>query len=231
MTPLQAFLGYLGLLPLAATAMDLIARRRAALCWTFFAYLLSAMASSLVVVRWPAHFWNYAFYSAKETVHFVLLAFVAFEIWHRTFAALPRARLRVALLMVGALAGTAVALLSIPTDRAGYDVVVTIEVPRLHAGNLAVLAVLALAACWYRVPVHPLYRAILGGMTLGLTVHTLTSSLLGWLLVPDGALRVISNLNAGTYVLATVWWARSAWRPECAPEPIISRLHPWAHSW
>jgi hypothetical protein len=230
-TTLQALLAYLAPVPLVVVVAALIARRRAARCWAFFAHVLAAMIGPLLMVRWPEQFWNYPFYSVKETVQFVLLAFVAFEMWRRTFAALPRARVRVGFLLLGGLMATAAAVLTIPIDRPGYDTVVTIEVPRMHAGNLALFALMAFGVRWYRVPVHPFYRAVLGGLGIALTVDVLSTSLLGWLLVPDPALIVVSHLNAGTYVLVSLWWAWSAWRPERVPEPIISTLQPWAQSW
>ena len=231
MTTLQALLAYLSLLPLAVVAAVLIARRRTAQCWAFFAHVLAAMIGPLLLVRWPERFWNHHFYSAKETVQFVLMALVAFEMWHRTFAALPRARIRVGFLLLFALVATAGTLLTIPLDRPGYETVVTIEVPRQHAGNLALFAVVALGVWWYRVPVHPFYRALLGGFGIGLTVDVVSASLLGWLRIPEPALIVVSYLNAGTYVLISLSWAWAAWRPERVPEPILSRLQPWAHSW
>lgn len=231
MTTLQALLGYLGLLLLAAVAVGLIARRRAALCWTFFAYLIWGTTSGFLVVRWPARFWEFTFYSANQTVYFVLQALVATQIWRRTFAILPRARIRIGLALTVALAGIAVTVATLPTDRHPYDIAVAVLAPRQRAGNLALFTIIVAAAWWYRVPLHPIYRAILGGFAVYLTVSTLTASVLGWLIIPNWLLDVVSYLNAGTYVLVTVWWAWAAWQPERVARPIVSTLQPWAHSW
>lgn len=231
MSTLQAFIGYLSLIPLGATAIGLIARRRAARCWAFLAYVFAAMFSALLVAGWPARFWNYQFYAAKEAGHFALVAMVAVQIWRRTFAALPRARIRVGLLLAAALTFTAGAVLTVPTERSPYVVVVTIEVPRFYAGNLALFAATSLGAWWYRVPLHPFYRAVVGGFGVDLGLLAFSSSALGWLQISGPTILVFSHVGAGTFVFVSAWWAWAAWRPERVQESTVTTLQPWAHSW
>jgi hypothetical protein len=224
--------GHLVHLLLAAGAAGLVVRRRAALCPTFLCYLLTVLTCSSMIGQWPEHFWNFEFHSVAETGYFVLKALVAVEIWLRTFATLPRARVRVGCCLVVVLLATAAMVVSTPADgRHPYAVVVTILAPRQQAGTLALFAIVVAAAWWYRAPLHPLHRAIMGGFSLYLPVNTLVASMFGWFMAADAARPWMWGVNTVAYGLTSAWWAWAAWRPVRAPEPIISRLHPWAHSW
>jgi hypothetical protein len=232
MRPIEAVVNYLTLIPVAAAVTGLVVRRYAALCWAFLAYLLAVMTCVILVPLWPEYFLTFQFYSAKETGYFVLKALIAVEIWRRTFSTFPRARLRVGFLMAGVLLATAAIAASLPADgRHPFVILVTILAPRQQAGTLALFALVVSAAWWYRVPLHPVHRAILGGFSAYLPINTLVVSVCGWYLVTDTARVWTWGLNAAAYTLTTTWWAWAVWRPVRAPDPVIVRLQPWAHSW
>ena len=216
---------------LVAAAAGLVVRRRAALCWTFSCYLLVVLTCSLLIAQWPDRFWNLEFHSAKETGYFVLKALIAVELWRRIFATLPRARVRVGLGMIGVLLCTAAMVGSTPTQgRHVFAILVGILAPRQQAGSLALFALVVAAAWWYRAPLHPLHSAILGGFSVYLPISTLVQTVLGWYVGSEDARPWSWGVNVAAYSLTSAWWAWAAWRPVRAPQPIIGRLHPWAHS-
>jgi hypothetical protein len=231
--PLREFLAsHLIHVLLAAAVAGLVVRRRTALCWTFFCYLLVVLTCSILIAQWPDRFWNLEFHSGKETVYFVLKALIAVELWRRIFATLPRARVRVGLGMVGVLLSTAAMVGSTPTEgRHSFAILVGILAPRQQAGSLALFALVVAAAWWYRAPLHPLHRAILGGFSVYLPISTLVQTVLGWYVGSEDARPWSWGVNVAAYTLTSAWWAWAAWRPVRAPEPIIGRLQPWAHSW
>jgi hypothetical protein len=229
---IEAWVNCLATVLIGGAIMGLLVRGRAALCWAFFAYLSVVMTCFTLIACWPEHFWNLGFYSAKETGYFVLKVLIAVEIWRRTFATLARARVKVGFLLVGILLATSAMVLSTAADgRHPFDVVVTIIGPRQQAGSLALFALVATAAWWYRAPLHPLHRAILVGFSFYLPINTVAYSVFGWFLAPEAARPWAGALNAVAYNLTMIWWAWAAWRPVRAPEPIALRLQPWAHSW
>jgi hypothetical protein len=210
----------------------LLVRGRVALCWSFFVYISATALASRLVVHWPEQFWTYTFYSMKETVLFALVVVVTLEIWLRTFSSFRRARVRVGLLLALALLATAVAALAIPPGLDSYDVLLGIVIPRQDAGVLMLCAIIASAVGWYRIPLHPLHRAILIGLGAYLMVNTLLMSVFaGWLVENVRAYRWCSAIIAGAYCTVSGWWAWVAWRPSREPSPAVSRLQPWAHSW
>ena len=227
----QVVITGVGIALLVITAAGLLVRRRAAFCRFFCADLLASAMSALLVVLWPSRFYNFTFYTVKETVLNPLDIAVALEVWRRSFSCFPKARRDVGVLLLGALVVTAIATWTIPGDLHPYDALVCVLIPRLHAGTISLFAILAAAAKWYGVPLHPLHRAILAGGAAALSVDVLLLSFLGWQSGSEGVRSVASSLHSVTYVGVAAWWTWAAWRPLRAPMPIVSRLQPWAHTW
>ena len=216
---------------LAATALvGMFLRGRVAACWSFFAYLLVGVAANRLVVHFPERFFEFTFWSSKETVLHVLKILVAVEIWHRTFSSFPRARVRVGLALAGGLLAIAVAVRTLPTDLLLYDTLVGVLFPRQQAGVLMLFAVVVSAIGWHRVPLHPHHRAILVGFGACLPLSTFIASFIGFQSSELWQLR-LRPFEQLAFVAASDWWAWTAWRPRVAPSPIVSRLQPWAHSW
>jgi hypothetical protein len=215
---------------IVAALAGLLVRNRASICWSFFAYLLVALTTNRLSALWPARFFELTFWSTKETVLDLLKIFIALEIWQRSFSAFPRARVRVGLLLAGALLATAVAVWTLPTNLPSYDTLVGVLYPRQQAGTLLVFAVLVSAAAWHRVPLHPLHRSILVGFGICLTLSAALSSFVGFR-SSEVWLDLLRPYEQLTYVAATLCWTWAAWRPQRSPSPIVSRLQPWAHSW
>jgi hypothetical protein len=215
---------------LAVVAAGLMVRRRANLCWSFVLYVLATLTATQLSVIWPERFAVFTFFSIKQTVLVVFKIIVALEIWQHSFSFFHRARVRVAVLLAGALLATATAVQMVPPDLAPYDALIGVVYPRQQAGTLALFAIIVMAALWYRVPLHPLHRAILVGFAAYLTLSACLASIVGF--AGGGAwLPLLGRLDQLGYLATTVWWAWAAWRPIQAPSATVSRLQPWAHSW
>jgi hypothetical protein len=223
-------LAHLAAALLVSIAVGLLVRRRVTVCWSFFTYVIVTLAANRLQVHFPERFSVFTFYSAKETTLFVLKLLIAIEIWLRTFSAFPRARVRVGLLLAGALLVTATAVWGIPSDLDPYDALIATLFPRQQAGTLSLFAVVVSAAAWYRVPLHPFYRFILVGFAGYLTLNVCLTSFLGLQSGGEWIAR-LGRLDQIAYVATAVVWASAAWRPMRSPTPIATRLQPWARSW
>ena len=214
---------------LAVVASGLLVRRRVALCWSFFAFLLAALTFNRMAVYWPGRFWTFSFYSMKETLYFVLMVSIALEIWLRSYSSFPRARRRVGLALICVLLVTAAAVRVIPAHLTPFQALIGVLGPRQQAGGLALYAIIVSAAWWYRVPLHPLHRATLVGFAACLVANTVMATFAGF----HGSVWLdrLRPVDQWAFVATTAWWAWAAWRPLRAPSPIVSRLQPWAHSW
>jgi hypothetical protein len=216
---------------LILTAIGLLRRRYAALCWSFLVYLFAIVAFDGVMISVWDRVDDYAVYAAKETILDVLKFAVALEIWRKSFASFPRARVRVGLLLGAVLVATAIGILIVPKDLTSYYALLSIVCPRQKAGSLALFAVVVSGAWWYRIPLHPLHRAILFGFAAYLTSATLLMSLIGILSDQPWVVHVLSRIDAISYLATCVWWASAAWRTSREPSPVLAKLQPWAHSW
>lgn len=212
----------------------LLRRGRAALCWSFLAYALVVTGGNQLQRVIHAEYVGsdyhvfFSYYVLKETGLFVVKAFVALEIWQRTFAAFPRARVRVGLLLATSLVLLAALVRIVPSERDQWDLFVGVVVPRLQVGALALYLTVVLAARWYLVPLHEFHRAVLLGFGAYLAVHTMTLAYHGWTGGTSESYRLAFPLEAIAYFATVAWWAWVAWRPLRAPSPM-SRLQPWAH--
>jgi hypothetical protein len=216
---------------LALTAIGLVVRQRAAFCWSFLIYVLGTCILLGVETSLPALFREYAAYSTKETALAILKLLVGLEIGYRSFSSFPRARIRLGVTLLIVLCLTAAAGQAVPRGLYPYDAIVGILHPRQQAGTLALYAIIVSTASWYRVPLHPLYRAILVGFCAYLAVGAIAASYSGLHPSSTTVYVVANRLQLGTYSATVVWWAWAAWRPVRPPTPVIARLQPWARSW
>jgi hypothetical protein len=199
----QILIAYVGQAVLALVASGLLVRRRVAFCWSFFLYINATLVSEFLIVTWPDRFYDYAFYSAKESALTVLKIAVALEMWQRTFASFPRARVRVGFLLAGVLLATAIGVLQVSRDVPSYYALMSLVSPRQKAGTIGVFAIVVVGAWWHRIPLHPLYRAILLGFAGYLNVSRtfVTQSRIASLIasfnvrLPDDTLRTSAPIN------------------------------------
>jgi hypothetical protein len=208
----------------------LLRRGRAALCWSFLAYALAVVCANQLSPLWDEGAWGFGSYIFKETALFVLKVLVALEIWQRTFATFPRARVRVGVFLAIALLLLAGSIQIGPSQRSQWDLFIGVVTPRLQVGALVLYLIVVFAAGWYRVPLHEFHRAVLLGFGAYLVAHAVTFAYLGWSGGTPESYGLFVPVVLSTYFATVVWWAWAAWRPLRAPSPLLSRLQPWAHS-
>ena len=212
---------------LATTALTgLAVRRRVGVCWSFVAYLGVIAAADLLMLVWPDQFWLLWFFVGKELVINVLRFAVALELTYRTFRAFPSARatargvLLLVLVVTLAIVFIGTEDLKAPDGAPALGPLMTRVQPRVLNGSIWLLSAIAGLILWYRLPVHPLHKAILVGMVPYLLIFSVSLNLLesrGWE-IAAGA----SYLNTLGFLLALGYWVFAAWRPDAVPVNVAS---------
>jgi hypothetical protein len=208
------------------TVVGLVVRHRVAVCRTFVGYLAGVGLADLLVLLWPGYFYRQWFWVGSQTLINILRFAVALELTYRTFRAFPGARGTARLILLVVLLATLVLVVGGTQDAAavaGGDSlapVISRVQPRIVNGTIWLLTAVAGLILWYRLPVHPLHKAILTGFVPYLLVFTTTLNLLetkGWQIREN-----VNLLNTGAYVLLLGYWTWAAWRradvPARAPE-------------
>jgi hypothetical protein len=82
-----------------AILAGLFARKRAHLCWSFVAYLVTMLVCNSLMSFWPDQFYRLWFYSLMQDLLQAMKLAVAAELTYRTFRAFPGAAARVRILL------------------------------------------------------------------------------------------------------------------------------------
>lgn len=226
MTELTRALADAAVLLALAALVGLLARGRWRLCRFFTAYLVAVVAVNRLMIWWPARFYSLSFWAVTETLCDGLKLGIAVELGARLFQGLPGARplLRLALLVV--LLVTLLGLVSAPVGDLRQ--VMGVIHPRLLLGTAWLFVAIAGLAYRYRVPMHPLHRAIQLGFVPYLTLLALLLAGLdrfGWQMR-----AAASYADQIGYCAVMLLWAVSAWRlePPVPARPVTVRLlQPW----
>jgi len=206
----------------------LVIRHRTRSSTVFPAYLLALLAADVILLQWPERVYSLRGWICVEALMAALRIALAVELGARIFRPFPRARATA--LTVGVVTGAVVAL-SIGSAAGRVvdlrDVADTL-MPRVLYGIMTLYAAILALQVYHLIPLDPLHKAILIGLTPYLLVFTgaVTSlELIGW-----HARAAANHLNGVAFALVLLYWAVVAWRrDEIAPEdvPILSRLQPW----
>ena len=211
MSPLKRALAVAVVILLCAILAGLVARRRAASCWSFVAYLAAVALSDLLILRWPERFWQEDFWILKESVHNLLKLAVALELMIRIFQPFPlayAAARRAALVVVAGLGALIWLSLSGGTD---YHAVVGRLHPHVNDGTVWLLVALGGFCLWYHLPLDSLHKAIL----IGLVPYLLVYSVVQRAVVAVGWERgwIFNGSAPLAYLALLVYWAYVVWRP------------------
>ena len=222
-----------GAIAVAATTVAIMAlagvvvRRRVGVCWTFVPFLGVIVAADLLVLIWPEHFFRQWFWLGKELLVNLLRFALALELTYKTFRAFPSARATARGALLGVLLVTLVIVfagtgdLEPPEGAPALGPLISRVQPRVVNGALWLLSAVAGLILWYRLPVHPLHKAILIGYVPYLLVLTVSLNLIdnqGW-----DIREQVNYLHTSAFLAAVVYWAVAAWRraeaPVRAPDP------------
>lgn len=226
----------IGNLVLLATLAGLCVRRRLRLVYSFPVYLVAVLVQSSLAGLSPERFHTWSFYWFKQSVYSVLEMGVALELTMRVFQAFPVARRAARGTFLLVLAVTLVAAWSTPTgpttservEQQWADLVLAMH-PRIANGTAWLFGALFALILYYRLPLHPLHKAIAFGFMASLLLLTLG---LDQVKRSDdfAALSLVSYAGSLGYTLVAAYWARAAWRrddpPPVDPE-VADRLQPW----
>ncbi len=194
--------------------VGLVVRRRAGLCWSFLAYLVTILIGNSLGSFWPERFFTPSFHILKSSVYNVLKLCVAAELTYRVFHSFPGALARARMVLAPLMAIVAVGIISVP---AGYDYVdiVTRYNPQIQTGVIWLLSATAVLTVWYNIPLHFFHRAVLLGFSSYLivfaTLHNILRSF-GYMRLWD----LINYVDTYAYLSLVTWWAFTAWRTEQA---------------
>jgi hypothetical protein len=211
----------------------ILVRRRAHLCWTFVAYLVTVLVLNSLISFWPEHFFNTWFWVLAHVLFTGLRMGIAVELTFRTFQAFPGAKVTARRLLFGLLLATSFALVASPdgiesANKGWYELVALDLQPRVLTGAIWLMNGLAILITWYRVPVHTYHKALLLGFVPYLLIFTTLLSLLkqwGW-----GFLPYVQALDPVAFMALMGFWAWIAWRPETQPDAspaLVRLLQPW----
>jgi hypothetical protein len=198
-----------------------VVRRRVGVCWTFVPYLGVIVAKELLVLIWPEHFFRQWFWLGSQLVINVLRFAMALELTYRTFRAFPSARatargvLLVVLLITLLIVFAGTGDLEPQEGAAALSPLISRVQPRVVNGSIWLLTGIAGLILWYRLPVHPLHKAILIGYVPYLLVFTVSLNLIesrGW-----GVRESVNPVLGLAYLALLGYWAMVAWRRAEAP--------------
>jgi hypothetical protein len=218
MTAAELLLAHVLKLALLSVLVGLFVRRRAHLCWSFVAYLGWALVSNSLITFWPDQFYRQWFYIQMQGVQDVLKLLIAAELTYRTFRAFPGAAARVRLFLAPLFLVPVLFLSKVPAG-ASWDEMLRLYQPQVLTGVIWVMAAITLFIAWYRVPVHPMNRAILIGFAAYLLIFTTLLNVLrdfGF----ENLMRFIGMADGYAYLLLLTGWAYAAWVP--ARRPVVS---------
>ncbi len=224
---------WMGLAVILVLLTGLAVRRRVRLCWTFPLYLGTIALADLLMLAWPEQFrWQW-FWLGKELVITVLRFGLALELTYRIVRAFPTARATVRGVLLGVLLLTLAIVFAGTGDLApaeGTSILgplISRVQPLVLSGSIWLLTGIAGVILWYRLPVHPLHKAILVGLVPYLLIFTVSLNLIesrGW-----EVSVFVSSFSALTWLVVLGSWAVVAWRRSDvpvrapAPDPALRR--------
>ncbi len=205
-------------LVLIAILVGLFARRRAHLCWSFVAYLVTTLVCNSLMSFWPEQFYRLWFYSLMQDLLQAMKLAVAAELTYRTFRAFPGAAARVRVLLAPVFFVPVLFASKVPPG-ASYQDIIQIYQPQLQTAVIWIITAITLLIAWYRVPVHAVHRAILIGFAAYLLIFTTLLNVLrdfGF----ENLRNFIGVADGYAYILLLGWWAYASWVP--ARRPVLS---------
>lgn len=208
--------------------VGLVARRHTRVCRAFVSYLAVVFVFDIALAGWPSRWWTWEGWLWRHTILDVLKIAVALELAYWVFLGFPGAaksvRATVFLLLLGTLAAVLVLPADVARDKDGF--LLGSFRPRMEMASAWLFTATAGLVRWYRVPLHPIHRAII----LGFVPYLVVFSSVMKLIIDYGWSRYIAMADPWAYLAAACWWAWSAWQsePPVDVEPaLMERLWPW----
>jgi hypothetical protein len=210
------------------TLVGILSRGRFHYCRSFVVFLAAVFTGDLLTMSWPSVFYTKPVWIALQLFYAVMKMGIAAELAATVFEAFPGAKARARRTLFVMLIITASMMVGMPKT---VDPMVLFRewMPRLMSGTIWLMTGITILVVYYRIPLDPFHRAILTG---SVTYNLITVSLYdllrryGW-----HYLDYVDALQAPTYLVLLLYWARASWRPDTVPEAVspalVQALHPW----
>jgi hypothetical protein len=222
LTIAQTAVACLAQLAMALAVAGLLFRGHAGLCRAFVAYLTFALTCNVLITVWPDEFFTMPFWIFEQFVLDILKIAIGLEIAYWTFLGFEGARDMAKGALFLLLVGTLAAVLALHHEDAEGVVLLGLQ-PRMATATVWLFTALAALIAWYRIPAHPVHMGIMVGFVPYLVIFTTVLRFMtafGW-----G--ETLATLDPMAYAVACAWWAKMAWRPAPALDPVLARLQPW----
>jgi hypothetical protein len=210
----------------AGVLAGLLLRGRVHLAWFFSFYLVCIALIDVLFGVWSKRFLTWGFWFASEATQVSLKIGMALELSALILRAFPMAR-RIARLGLWLILGftTASIVAAQPTTLTTW---IKVALPRAQYGVAYVFAWLLAVVLWFRVPLHPLHKAILMALVPYLLMFTLGAQVLEsweWTVQDEASL-----FNVIAFIVVLCVWLWAAWRrdeqPDVAPG-VVKTVQPW----
>lgn len=214
-SPLQNLISHAVNLGALLLLVGLWARRRYGVSYSFALYIADILLCESLVMYWPQHFFRWQFWLFKESVYTLLKFAIAMELAARTFRSFPGAQATARRVLFVVLALGYLAILAVPVKGADYGLLAGQVLPRILNATIWLFTAIAVLVLWYRLPVHPLHKAILIGFVPYLLIFSVTMNALdvfGWELR-----ETLGYVHTSAYLLLLLYWCRAAWQRAEAP--------------
>jgi hypothetical protein len=218
MSSLQMVLGQAATVMLAAALAGVMVRRQYRHFYSFAMYLAVALAMSVLIILWPQRFYRSDVYQVHQAALAVVRFSMAIEVAIRTFQAFPGALATLRVLVFLIVSATALAVLLAPVARDQASFVGQLE-PRVANGAVWLFGAIAVLILWYRLPMHPLRKAVLLSYLPYLLVFALVADILGARGWERG--QPFQYARQIAYLMLVSFWAWTAWR--AGPDSTAAR--------
>lgn len=217
---LLALLSWSGPVLEVGVLLGLMWRRRLGRAWSLPVFLSAVLAADMIVALWPAlNTWR--FWLSIEVFHTLLLLALVLEVSFRIARSLPGPALTLSLLVPIVIAATGALWRDAPRQYVLFELV-----PRLLAGTAGLYIGTFLVQAFFRVPVDPLHKAVLLGLSPWMLLYAAT-----WGRVTRAdAVAMTGAVNAAMFAFALLVLLEAAWRREDGPTVrlgLLRFLWPW----
>jgi hypothetical protein len=226
LTVSQILVIWICLLAAALGLAGLLLRGNARFCRVFTCYLGVMVVIETAVTIWPGVFWTWRFWLLKQVAYDMLKIATALELAYWIFLGFPgagRVARGVVFLFLGA---TLVAVLAMPATPATTEFTLASLRARLEVGTAWTFTALAALVRWYRIPLHPMHRAIIFGFVSYLMVFSTALKLAA----DTGLMKYLAVAQPPAYLAVCCLWAWAAWQREAVSDvnvDIVAQLQPW----
>jgi hypothetical protein len=227
MTALQRAIGDVGLMSLALILAGLARRGTVRTSRAFALYLGWMFVSSVLALLWPARFYTWTFWGFLQVSFAALELAILVELVYWIFLGFPGAALSARAVVLALLIATLCAVMMIPVGDDASGPVMGALRARVQIGTAWGFAALAGLTLFYDIPVRPMHRAVMLGMTVKLVLF---GEILQLLAEEERWEPILHSLQPAAFVAVACWWAWEAWRREPAltvDTELAAQLQPW----